>query len=185
VVRATVRHRRQCERRADNGIGTDLGSGSAFNHLEGSARGSCCQLVDETVYLSVLFPGTRSLEGRRFRSVSCSQRGEEVRPIAKWGSLALSVIHGSTRPSRPRFQRELRLFRPGLGAFSSKVLENPKIRASFHLLESATKQRLLGLFPTGCAQPSSSLSCSTDKPFRRGPASMVTKGAITVPSSRC
>ena len=26
--------------------------------LEGSARGSCCQHVDETVYLSVLFPGT-------------------------------------------------------------------------------------------------------------------------------
>ena len=53
------------------------------DRLEGSARGSCSQHVDETVYLSVLFPGTRSFEGRRFRSVSCSQRGDEMRPIAK------------------------------------------------------------------------------------------------------
>ena len=59
------------------------GSGSAFDRLEGSARGSCSQHVDETVYLSVLFPGTRSFEGRRFRSVSCSQRGDEMSPIAK------------------------------------------------------------------------------------------------------
>ncbi len=51
--------------------------------LEGSARGSCCQHVDETVYLSVLFPGTRSFEGQRRCSVSCSQRGDEMRPVAK------------------------------------------------------------------------------------------------------
>ena len=37
-------------------FGTDLGSGSAFDRLEGRVRGSCCQHVDETVYLSVLFP---------------------------------------------------------------------------------------------------------------------------------
>ena len=43
-------------------------------------RGSCCQHVDETVYLSVLFPGTRSFEGQRRCSVSCSQRGDEMRP---------------------------------------------------------------------------------------------------------
>ena len=55
----------------------------AFNRLEGSARGSCCQHVDETVYLSVLFPGIPSFEGRRFNSVSYSQRNDEMRPIAK------------------------------------------------------------------------------------------------------
>src|ERR1700731_4862582 len=39
--------------------------------------------VDKTVFFSVLFPATRSFEGRRFRSVSCSQRGDEMSPIAK------------------------------------------------------------------------------------------------------
>jgi hypothetical protein len=61
--------------------GTDLWSGSALNRLDGSARGYCSRHVDETVYLSVLFPGTRSFEGPRFRSVSCSQRGDGMRPI--------------------------------------------------------------------------------------------------------
>jgi hypothetical protein len=97
--------------------------------LEGSARGSCCQHVDETVYLSVLFPGTRSFEGRRFRSVSCSQRGDEMRPIAK--SEPVSIFWRAP---------------PNSGSF-------------------------LGLFPTGCAKPSSSLSCSNDEPCRHGPCS--------------
>jgi hypothetical protein len=38
-----------------NRAGTDLGSGSAFDHLMSSARGSCSRPVDETVSLSVLF----------------------------------------------------------------------------------------------------------------------------------
>jgi hypothetical protein len=37
----------------------------------------------EDLYLSVLFPATRSFEGRRFRSVSYSECGDEMRPIAK------------------------------------------------------------------------------------------------------
>ena len=41
------------------GRGTDLGSGSAFDHLMSSARGSCSRPVDETVYLSVLFSRRR------------------------------------------------------------------------------------------------------------------------------
>ena len=106
--------------------GTDLRSGSVFNRLEGSARGSCCQHVDETVYLSVLFPGTRSFEGLRCCSVSCSQRGDEMRPIAKTEPVSI-------------FWRAP----PNSGSF-------------------------LGLFPAGCAKPSSSLSCSNDEPCRHG-----------------
>jgi hypothetical protein len=48
-------------------FGTDLGSGSAFDRLEGSARGSCSQHVDETVYLSVLFPGCQTPTFRKRR----------------------------------------------------------------------------------------------------------------------
>ena len=95
--------------------------------MEGSARGSCCQHVDETVYLSVLFPGTRSFEGRRCCSVSCSQRGDEMRPIAK--SEPVSIFWRAP---------------PNSGSFR-------------------------GLFPTGCAKPSSSLTCSNDEPCRHGP----------------
>jgi hypothetical protein len=39
--------------------------------------------VDKTVFFFVLFPATRSFERRRFRSVSCSQRGDEMSRIAK------------------------------------------------------------------------------------------------------
>ena len=97
--------------------------------MEGSAQGSCGQHVDETGYLSVLFPGTRSFEGRRCCSVSCSQRGDEMRPIAK--SEPVSIFWRAP---------------PNSGSF-------------------------LGLFPTGCAKPSSSLSCSNDEPCRHGPCS--------------
>ena len=45
--------------------GTDLGFGSAFNHLVSSARGSCSPPVDETVYFSVLFSRRRSFDGQR------------------------------------------------------------------------------------------------------------------------
>ena len=84
---------------------TDLGSGSVFDRLEGSAPRSCPQHADETVYLSVLFRGTRSFEGRRFRSVSCSQRGDEMRPIAKSGSPALSMIRHTRGVSDQHVQR--------------------------------------------------------------------------------
>ena len=45
--------------------GTDLGFGSAFNHLVSSARGSCSPPVDETVCFSVLFSSRRSFEWQR------------------------------------------------------------------------------------------------------------------------
>ena len=56
-----------CDPRSiEHGVrGTDLGSGSAFDRLMSSARGSCSQRVDETVYLSVLFSRRRSFEGQR------------------------------------------------------------------------------------------------------------------------
>ena len=46
-------------------IGTDLRSGSDFDRLKGSAPMSFSQRVDETDYLSVLFPRRRSSEGQR------------------------------------------------------------------------------------------------------------------------
>lgn len=82
--------------------------------------------VDKTVFFSVLFPATRSFEGRRCCSVSCSQRGDEMRPIAK--SEPVSIFWRAP---------------PNSGSF-------------------------LGLFPTGCAIPSASLSCSNDEPCRHG-----------------
>ena len=39
--------------------------------------------VGKTVFFSVLFPETRSFEGRCFRSVSRCQSGDEMSPIAK------------------------------------------------------------------------------------------------------
>jgi hypothetical protein len=85
--------------------------------------------VDKTVFFSVLFPGTRSFEGRRCCSVSCSERGDEMRPIAKSGPVSI-------------------FWRPPPNSGS-----------------------VLGLFPAGCAIPSSSLSCSNDEPCRHGPCS--------------
>ena len=111
------------------GDGTDLRFGSAFDRLSGSAVASCSQRGDETVCLSVLFSRRQSFRGRRCCSVSCSQRADEMRPIAK---------------SEP----------------DSIFWRAPPNSGSF-----------LGLFPTGCAKPSSSLSCSSDEPCRHGPCS--------------
>jgi hypothetical protein len=83
-------HLEGCPNRLANPLdigGRDLGpiSDSAALSIVWSAalRSLVPRGVDKTVFFSVLFPATRLFEGRRFRSVSCSQRGDEMRPIAK------------------------------------------------------------------------------------------------------
>ena len=69
----TADHEKAVKHRRRSNHGTDLGSGSAFNHLMGSAAGSGSQHGTESVSLSVLFSRRRSVQ--RQRPGSGSQRG--------------------------------------------------------------------------------------------------------------
>ena len=86
----TADHEKAVKHRRRSNHGTDLGSGSDFNHLKGSAAGSGSRRADESVSLSVLFARRRSVQGQRcgflfparrsspFLSPSCSREDDRL-----------------------------------------------------------------------------------------------------------
>ena len=89
------------------------------------------------------FSRRQAFRGRRCCSVSCSQRADEMRSIAKSGSSTLLVKRGRFGAEAPTNPLENQRDTSRGQAEITKSAGELEIRARSHLLESATKQRLL------------------------------------------